>query len=80
MNVTLRIPDELGSSAKLVAIDEGKSLNSLITELIEEKVKEVDRNNYRDAAARTWKLINEGGMPGISKGFSREEIYNRGQR
>lgn len=80
MNVTLRIPDELGHSAKSVAHDEGKSLNGLIAELIEEKVKEADKSHYRTAAARTWKLMNEGGMPGISKGFSREEIYNRGRK
>lgn len=80
MNVTLRIPDELGYSAKSVASDEGKSLNGLIAELIEEKVKEADKSRYRTAAAHTWKLMNEGGMPGISKGFSRQEIYNRGRK
>ena len=77
MNITLKMPDELGNSAKSIASDEGKSLNGLIAELIEEKVKEADKGHYRMAANYTWRLMNEGGLPGISKGFSREEIYNR---
>ncbi len=38
MNVTLRIPDELGKRAKHLAVDEGKSLSALMAELLEQKL------------------------------------------
>ena len=77
MNVTLRIPDELGKRAKHLAVDEGKSLSALMTELLEQKLSSSATSDYRAAQKAAWDLMNKG-LSGASEGFKRDELYDRG--
>ena len=76
MNVTLRIPEELGKRAKHLAVDEGKSLSALMTELLEQKLSSSSVSDYRNAQNAAWELMNKG-LSGASKGFKRNELYDR---
>lgn len=76
MNVTLRIPDELGKRAKHLAVDEGKSLSALMAELLEQKLTSSNADEYRNAQSAAWKLMNKG-LSGASKDFKRNDLYDR---
>ena len=76
MNVTLRIPDELGKRAKHLAVDEGKSLSALMTELLEQKLISSSTSDYRNAQKAAWELMNKG-LSGVSKNFKRDDLYDR---
>lgn len=76
MNVTLRIPDKLGKRAKHLAVDEGKSLSALMTELLEQKLDSSSASDYHNAQNAAWKLMNEG-FSGVSKNFKRDDLYDR---
>jgi predicted DNA-binding protein len=76
MNVTLRIPDELGKRAKHLAVDEGKSLSALMAELLEEKLISSSTSDYRNAQNAAWELMNKG-LSGASKNFKRDDLYDR---
>ncbi len=76
MNVTLRIPDELGKRAKHFAVDEGKSLSAVVSELLEKQLQISERKGYRDSQRQAWALIEEGFSGGGQK-FVRDEVYDR---
>lgn len=78
MNVTLRIPDELGQRAKHLAVDEGKSLSALMTELLEQKLTLSSTSDYRNAQNAAWELMNKG-LSEASKNFKRDDLYDRNQ-
>ena len=45
MNITLRIPDQLGKQAKHLAIDEGTTLSGLVTAMLEERIENHSQEN-----------------------------------
>ncbi|MEM7792038.1 MAG: CopG family transcriptional regulator [Verrucomicrobiota bacterium] len=56
MNITLRIPDELGKQAKHLAIDEGTTLSGLVTTMLEERLVNNQDSEYREVCDKAWKL------------------------
>jgi hypothetical protein len=78
MNVTLRIPEELGKRAKHLAVDEGKSLSALVEELLSERLG-CCGESYREAQEKAWKLMLEG-VDGGGQKFRRDSLYDRDGR
>ena len=60
MNITLRIPDELGKQAKHLAIDEGTTLSGLVTVMLEERLSGHRDTEFREACDKTWELMTSG--------------------
>ena len=48
MNITLRIPDELGKRAKHLAVDEGRLLSAVVFELLEKRLA-LESGRYRQS-------------------------------
>jgi hypothetical protein len=76
MNITLRIPDELGKQAKHLAVDEGKSLSAVVTELLVERLKTAGQGGYRESRERAWAVMEEGWAGGGEK-FDRGKLHSR---
>ena len=76
MNITLRIPDELGKQAKHLAIDEGKTLSGLVTVMLEERLNGHRNTEFQQACDKTWELMTLG-LEGEGKAFDRESLYDR---
>ena len=76
MNITLRLSEDLGKRAKHLAIDEGKSLSAMVTELLEKKIQETSSGDYAASQQRAWKLIEEGVYGGGAR-FNRDDCYDR---
>ena len=76
MNITLRIPDELGKQAKHLAIDEGKTLSGLVTVMLEERLSNHHDTEFREACDKVWELMTCG-VNGDGKKFDRDSLYDR---
>lgn len=76
MNITLRIPDELGLLIKHYAVDEDKSISQIVVDFFKEKVGFWQSSSYREAQKDAWSLIEQG-IHGRGKKFVREEVYDR---
>ena len=76
MNITLRIPDELGRQAKHLAIDEGTTLSGLVTSMLKERLSDSNDMEFRQACDKAWELIGRG-VEGDGKKFDRESLYDR---
>jgi predicted transcriptional regulator len=73
-NVTLSVPKALLKRAKLVAVEQEKSLSRLLVEALEEKVKQ--KSDYAAARDRALEQLERG----IFKSFKpvpRDELYDR---
>ncbi len=77
-NITLSIPKETLKKAKHLAVSKEQSLSGLLTEYIEDLVRQEER--YKQAEERQLLLMEEGidfGLKGKVE-WSREDIYERG--
>jgi len=77
-NITLSIPKETLKKAKHLAVAKDQSLSGLLTEFIEDLVRQEE--SYKQAERRQLVLMEEGldfGLKG-KVDWSREEIYERG--
>lgn len=79
MNITLRIPDDLGKRAKHLAVDEGKSLSAVVVELLEKRLEATGQSPYRQSQERAWAVMEEG-FPGGGERFERESLHERERR
>ena len=75
MNITLRIPDELGKRAKHLAVDEGKSLSAVVVDLLKQRLNPAEEK-YREIQENAWQVM-EAGLHGGGHQFNREELYER---
>lgn len=76
MNITLRIPDELGKQAKHLAVDEGKSLSRIVTELLESRIRQSGSSGYAASRQKAWAVMEEGFSGGGGR-FDRQELHDR---
>lgn len=76
MNITLRIPDDLGKQAKHLAIDEGTTLSGLVTAMLEERLSDNHDIEFREACDKAWELMTCG-VQGDGKKFDRKSLYDR---
>ena len=75
-NITLRLPSELVRLAKIYAAEHETSINSLVHDLLQEKLTAEGRS--RAAAARLLALADAGPYFAADPGaFSREELHER---
>ena len=79
MNITLRIPDDLGKRAKHLAVDEGKSLSAVVVELLEKRLEAAGRSPYRESQERAWAVMEEG-VSGGGDPFDRESLHERDRK
>jgi hypothetical protein len=73
-NVTVTLPDDLATRARVAAARRNKSLSRFIAELLEERCpRELSRE---EALANLEKFLSGPGFPGISKAWKgREALY-----
>jgi hypothetical protein len=77
-NITLSIPKETLKKAKHLAVAKDQSLSGLLTEFIEDLVRQEE--SYKQAERRQLVLMEEGIDFGLKENvdWSREEIHERG--
>ncbi len=77
-NITLSIPKETLKKAKHLAVSKEQSLSGLLTEYIEDLVRQEEK--YNQAEQRQLLLMEEGIDFGLKEKveWSREDIYERG--
>ena len=77
-NITLSIPKETLKKAKHLAVAKDQSLSGLLTEFIEDLVRQEE--SYKQAEQRQLVLMEEGIDFGLKENvdWSREEIHERG--
>ena len=75
-NITFNLPAELVRQAKVYAAQHDTSINSLVRELLEEKLNR--ENRARAAAERILQLVERGPYSNVDPGsIRREELYER---
>jgi plasmid stability protein len=75
-NITFKLPEDLLKRAKVYAAQQDTTVNSLVRELLEEKLESTDK--IRAAARRILEIADEG--PYFSadlRSFSRDEYHER---
>ncbi|NRA26370.1 MAG: hypothetical protein HRU10_03870 [Opitutales bacterium] len=76
MNITLRIPEELGKRAKHLAIDEGTTLSGLVTSMLKERIDEKSGENPDAVRMQAWALMTRG-VQGDGQKLDRNALYDR---
>ncbi|HTS36313.1 MAG TPA: hypothetical protein VMH04_11605 [Candidatus Solibacter sp.] len=74
-NITLKINSTLLREAKILAVEEGTSLSSLLAAKLEQLVRE--KKGYEEACQRAIAQMREGMDLGFTPPKSRDELYER---
>ena len=75
-NITISLPADLVRAARIFAAERDTTLNSLLREMLEEKLKKEGR--MRAAVDRMLEIAEHGPWSHVDPGsFRREELYDR---
>lgn len=74
-NITLKLDNDLLRQVRMLAAEEGRSISGLLTERLEEIVRE--RKNYDRARRRALARLNEGLSLRWTPPNSRDELHER---